>query len=345
MYHILFVDDEPAINFIVSKYKCWNDVDFTLKKSVTSGKDALEELMQESYDLVITDIRMPVMDGIELLTEIRKRNIHTSVILCSTYTDFQYAREGMRLGALDYISKPLTEKKLREELEFVQQILFQQKNKEQYQLEIIAGIGSTRQNQVFESILSLGDDAESMIADITQELKIQYGTDHKKIASVLELLYTGIWNQMSDKFPWLAYLASIDISVSPEQYERDVKRILTEMQKVVEKFQIFRHDSVINSICSILTDNLQSNQVIDIISDKLELSADYIRVLFKNKTGMNFNKFLTLLKMEYAKELLKNTNLKIYEIAEKCGYGTIDYFTKLFKTHTGYTPVQYRKMS
>lgn len=344
MYSVLFVDDDPAIGFIVSKFGYWKEAEFQLKRMVMSGKEALEELLRENYDLVITDIRMPVMDGIELLTEIRKRNLRTSVVLCSTYTDFQYAREGMRLGALDYMSKPLTEQKLKEELEFVRQFLFQQKNEESYQLELMTNIGSARQNQLFESILSLDDGAERMLLEIIEELEEQYPGEEKKVASILELLCSSIWNQMLDKFSWLDYVTDIEITVSDKDYRKDVGEILEEMKKVVDKFQIFRYDSVINSICSILTEHMESDGVIDIISGKLELSPDYIRVLFKNKTGINFNRFFTLLKMEYAKKLLKQTNLKIYEISEKCGYGTIDYFTKLFKNYTGLTPVQYRKI-
>ena len=65
--------------------------------------------------------------------------------------------------------------------------------------------------------------------------------------------------------------------------------------------------------------------------------------LFKNKIGITLNEYSTILKMEYGKKLLSGSNKKVYEISEELGYSTIDYFSKLFKNYTGFTPVQYRK--
>lgn len=57
----------------------------------------------------------------------------------------------------------------------------------------------------------------------------------------------------------------------------------------------------------------------------------------------NFNQFVLKYKMEYGKYLLANTDDRIYEVSEKLGYKTVDYFTKLFKEYTGNTPAQYRR--
>lgn len=75
--------------------------------SAEHGRDALERLAESNYDLVITDLQMPVMGGIRLLQELRKLYADTDVIVFTAYGTFESAREALRLGAVDYLTKPL----------------------------------------------------------------------------------------------------------------------------------------------------------------------------------------------------------------------------------------------
>ena len=90
-YQVLFVDDDRAAGYIVSRFKVWENSDFTLKSIARSSTEALKILEKEFYDLVITDIRMPGMDGLELIRLIREKYRGTVCVISSTYTDFQYA--------------------------------------------------------------------------------------------------------------------------------------------------------------------------------------------------------------------------------------------------------------
>jgi two-component system response regulator YesN len=65
--------------------------------------------------------------------------------------------------------------------------------------------------------------------------------------------------------------------------------------------------------------------------------------LFKQQSGITFNKFSSILKVEYAKELLNTGNYKAYQISEMLGYSSVDYFTRIFKDITGKTPSDYKK--
>lgn len=102
--HIFFVDDEPKVRMVVGK---------TLERAgvcVTcfgSARDCLLQLEQAKCDLLITDVKMPEMDGIELLTEVRRKLSWLPVLVVTGYGDVPMAVKALRAGAADFIEKPL----------------------------------------------------------------------------------------------------------------------------------------------------------------------------------------------------------------------------------------------
>lgn len=99
---------------------------------------------------------------------------------------------------------------------------------------------------------------------------------------------------------------------------------------------------VIELVQSIIHKRYAENLVIEEISREAYLSSTYLSLLFKQETGMTVLEYLTAVRMEKAKELLANVNLKLYEISLAVGYSDPGYFTKQFKKHTGLTPSAYR---
>ena len=112
MYRILLVEDDEALRYVYAHMHAWQENGVCLAAQAVNGKQALEQMDKERFDLIVTDIRMPFIDGLELLRELRRRGIQTPVILVSSYGEFEYAREGLVLGAFDYIVKPFREKQL-----------------------------------------------------------------------------------------------------------------------------------------------------------------------------------------------------------------------------------------
>lgn len=106
MYRLMIVDDEYATLNGLSNYIPWCDMGFEVKAKASNGKQALENLQRQDIDVILTDIRMPVMDGMELIRRIREENLPIEIILLSAYRDFEYAKEGIRYGVHDYILKP-----------------------------------------------------------------------------------------------------------------------------------------------------------------------------------------------------------------------------------------------
>lgn len=105
MVNLMIADDEAAIRQGLLSIN-WRDIGVRVAASVDNGLDAVEILQSEIIDVVLTDIRMPGMNGLELARFIRERNLCAEVILLTGHSDFEYARTGIQYNVLEYILKP-----------------------------------------------------------------------------------------------------------------------------------------------------------------------------------------------------------------------------------------------
>ncbi|WP_336774464.1 response regulator transcription factor [Paenibacillus sp. MMO-58] len=104
---VLLVDDEPHITRNLEKVIPWEMLGLTVGGTAKNGMEALELLESESFDLVLCDIRMPVMDGLELVRHIREKGTESDIIMLSGYQDFAYTRAAIQYGVKDYVLKPI----------------------------------------------------------------------------------------------------------------------------------------------------------------------------------------------------------------------------------------------
>lgn len=106
MYKLLVVDDEKSTLNGLCNYIPWEQLGFLVEGRAENGKQALEFLQNHEVEVILSDIRMPVMDGIELVRRLRDTGRDTEVVFLSAHRDFEYAKEGLRYGVYDYILKP-----------------------------------------------------------------------------------------------------------------------------------------------------------------------------------------------------------------------------------------------
>lgn len=244
MYRVLLIEDDKTNLCFYEKMKEWEKAGFVIAGEARNGLQALELLESESFDLLIVDVMMPVMNGLEFLEELQKRDRESLCVIASNYNEFEYVRQGMRLGAMDYLLKPV-----------------------------------------------MGEELYSCLNRMREKL------EEKKEANLVEQIFVECGADIHAGF----------------------------VQKVMQHFE--EHPDL----------NLQD------IADAFHLSKDYFGKLFKRQMQENYNQFVLKFKMEYAKKLLCMKDDKIYEISDKLGYRTTDYFSKLFREYTGMTPAQYRK--
>ena len=111
---ILIVDDEERFRLTLGKLLKVRELDVT---TLGSGPEALEALKQEQYDVIVLDVRMPGMDGIETLAEIKKLNPNIEVIILTGHASVDAAVDIMKLGGYDYLLKPCSVEELIDKVE------------------------------------------------------------------------------------------------------------------------------------------------------------------------------------------------------------------------------------
>ena len=117
MYKIFLADDEIWVIMGLKKLIEKTGAPFRGVGEANNGIVALEEIEEKKPDVLITDIRMPGMDGLQLMQMIQEKNLETRVVLVSGYAEFNYAQQAMRMGAVDYLLKPVETEALAEVME------------------------------------------------------------------------------------------------------------------------------------------------------------------------------------------------------------------------------------
>ena len=106
MYQVMVVDDEPIVRLAIKSLVDWENHGFIVEFEAANGKQALRLLEEHpEIDIVITDINMPVMDGLTLIAEAQKTGAAEGIIVLSAYNDYKLVRQAFKLGVKDYILK------------------------------------------------------------------------------------------------------------------------------------------------------------------------------------------------------------------------------------------------
>ena len=112
MFKVLLVDDEPIITQGLQVFLNWEDYGFEVVFIAQNGAEALAYIKENTVDLLISDIMMPKMSGLELIEQAKKVQPKMACIILSGYEEFDYVRQGMQLGIENYLLKPVDEEEL-----------------------------------------------------------------------------------------------------------------------------------------------------------------------------------------------------------------------------------------
>ena len=114
LYRIILVDDEEEVRKGIIRKIDWNRLGFEVVGDAENGAEALEKIEQLEPEVVMTDIRMPFMDGLTLTERIRQKYPSMKVLIFSGFDDFEYAQQAIKLNVTEYILKPVNVEELSE---------------------------------------------------------------------------------------------------------------------------------------------------------------------------------------------------------------------------------------
>lgn len=135
MLKVIIVDDEQFIAQGLQALIDWNAAGYEVAAVLSDGQEALEYIKRLPVDLVITDVMMPKMIGLELLETVRRENLsNAGFVILSGYSEFSYAQKALRYGCIDYLLKPVEKQDLLSILSKYNNISQNSKMEEQYEL-------------------------------------------------------------------------------------------------------------------------------------------------------------------------------------------------------------------
>lgn len=253
MIKALLVEDERITRNGLLKHIPWKELGIDEIRSTDDAESAMEMSRDYHPDIIISDIRMRGIDGIEMCRRLKGESQECQIVFISSYAQKEYLKAAIELEAIQYIEKPIEQEELEKAI---------RKCVQKY----------------------------SQIKDI-KELKKKYET------------------------------------VAGEK-----KTDAHANSAAIKKTIAYMHQHYADKGLSI-----------NKMADEVYLSTTYLSSLFKQEMGVTINRYLTDIRIEYAKTLLLDQSLKLYQIADMVGYEDSAYFTRIFKNQTGFTPKEYRE--
>lgn len=214
MYKVLLVDDEALIREAISENTKWGELGYELVGACRNGKEAMEVIRQNPPDLLLTDICMPHMDGMELTKFVYDEYKETKVVIISGYDEFEYAKKAVKYQVVEYILKPITAFELSETLLKVKETLDSERMKKQNMKKIrgayISNLPLMRGR--FLNGLLQGNSDQRAISEKLQDYQISLKGSHYMTAIVLGDDLSEFLDQSEDTKADLAYFAIYNIA-------------------------------------------------------------------------------------------------------------------------------------
>lgn len=328
MYKLLIADDEKIIRETVRELIPWSELGIEICACCKNGMEALDAILDTAPDIVMTDIRMPGISGLELIEKIQKFDANIRFIILTGYQEFEYAHQALRLGVKEYLLKPISEDAIINAVKNVKNAF------PVYDL--------SRTLQLLSRLMECRSEKDSGQAQKHLRHYFSYFQTPEDLRSVGIDLFIRLHNYFDNFSPDALTAFSRDMLLLPDLAdlrEYLLNRILDLLFAPCETGSSLS-DKVRLYVGEHLGDENLSLKYI--AENLLYVNVNYLSRTFTRQTGEKFSAYLNRQRIEKAQKLLKAPAPNIHLIAEEVGFGSNpQYFSQVFKKYTGFTPSQY----
>ena len=364
MIKVFLVEDEAIIRRGIKKNVEWEKNGFEFVGEAGDGEYAYPQILKTEPDILITDIKMPFMDGLELSHLVKKILPNTKIIILSGYNEFEYAKEAITIGISEYLLNPVTAASLTAVLRKVKEEIREEKEKsrlleryfvsyEKYNAFLDKTDYTGVDRKLIQDFLKLGSAGEEgMFID---EYLAAVGENNYRSFLLRQYMTIDIFFCVQEFLKGLSVCADEippelgdikyipKIVVSEEQTVSYLKELFAFAISERDRVSGNRYGSLIDTAKQYLAEHFESNDVsLNTVAAQVGVSSSYFSSIFKQETGQSFVEYLTKLRIDKACELLRCTTLRTAEIGERVGYNDPHYFSATFKKVTGVSPKDYK---
>lgn len=341
---LLIVDDEVVIRQGVQTLLEKSGFPITSLSEAKNGKEALRCIKNQLPDIVITDIRMPVMDGLELSKRLSSKHPDVELVILTGYADFQYAQAAVKYGVLDYILKPISQESINDTM---MKVLL--KHSSRWAVDINSKWMAEINKIVSHLIKELLAENKLEMKQILDQWKA-YCFHHqlsfikiKKLMGYFHFLFKTkmitYYNHKTDVETPSNNAFSID-DLFADYYEYLLKQL-----NHIQQNRIPRSSIIIQQVVSEIHHNY-ADQGLNIkrLAEHSNISNSYLSKIFRETMNVPITQYISEYRLEKARERLESDKeTKIIDICFACGFNDYPYFSKFFKRTYGISPLQYRE--
>lgn len=359
---VLIVDDEKVICDGLCAMIPWADYGLQIPDTASNGAVALEKMQLDPYDVLITDVRMPVMDGLTLCQNVHTHYPNCEMIILSGYGDFQYAQKAIEFGVRRYLLKPVDEHKLEDILLEILENYNKHHTAQQnaadtafYECDLpfslnachpvasIANAGKSLSRALLDGDM---EQCHNTVRDFICKLR------QEKPSRDVRAEYCRLFLSPTDKITKNLHL---DLEYSYDAlYRAENLAVLydgvTALASTITKALAGRkntaaENSTSHQIACYIQENYAKKLNTASVAEHFHFSAAYCGRLFKDEQGVSIIQYIHTVRIAQAKRLLVETNYKLESVALQVGYTENSNFYSQFKRLVGMTPEQYRRLS